>query len=251
MQNNFVLTNHAVERYIKRFNYKGNTDSAPKVLKAIANRAVKLKRTTADGQELWESCGIYFVVKRNHTEKDRVCVTVLSNKEISSPVQDVDPWNEDHDDDIESFNVKPNIPVKTVVAEVKPMPTPNDKPIYCKDVAISQSKSWEEIVEFIAQKMKSIKQAIDDAELLSEEIKKDISKSNSNKIELLQQSLNEEIPLRQVNLASLENKNNILKAIEVTRTISSNAETKQLDHELNLLKYEQVALRLIKNKLQS
>lgn len=99
--------------------------------------------------------------------------------------------------------------------------------------------------------MKLLKQAIDDNILLCSEIKKDIGKSNSNKIELLQQSLDEEIPLRQVNQASLETKNNILKAIEATKTISSNAETKQLEHELHLLKYEQVALGLIKNKLQS
>lgn len=78
------LTHHAVERFLGRW---GGSEEE---LHVLAAEAVRTKHRTPNGQEIWESAGVRFVVKRDRGKREPVCVTILP----ALPERDlVDPWN--------------------------------------------------------------------------------------------------------------------------------------------------------------
>lgn len=70
-----IITEHAIQRYIKRHAQGTPYAAAEAQLREAAADAVPLKERSLNGQELWKAGDLLLVCKRDRG--DVVCVTVL------------------------------------------------------------------------------------------------------------------------------------------------------------------------------
>jgi hypothetical protein len=70
-----VITQHAIDRYIRRIDPAAAPADARAILETLARGAARLKEKTANGQSMWRSGDLVLVTKPDRGEN--VCVTVL------------------------------------------------------------------------------------------------------------------------------------------------------------------------------